>query len=95
VKPYVCSECAEGFRTAAAFMSHKLVHLDFKEFCCNNTYDPVRFRLVNQSGFTGTREWVAVEPAGPYASLHLDPDITTPASHHSVFYRPKYWRQIF
>ena len=26
--------------------------------------------------------------AGPYANLHLDPDTTTPASHHSVFYRP-------
>ena len=25
--------------------------------------------------------------AGPYANLHLAPDITTPASHHSVFYR--------
>jgi len=23
--------------------------------------------------------------AGPYANLHLDPDTTTPASHHSVF----------
>jgi len=27
---------------------------------------------------------VAVASAGPYANLHLDPDITTPASHHSV-----------
>jgi len=31
---------------------------------------------------------VAVASAGPYANLHLDPDITMPASHHSVFYRP-------
>jgi len=30
------------------------------------------------------RQWVAVASAGPYASLHLDPDTTTPASHHSV-----------
>jgi len=26
--------------------------------------------------------------AGPYANLLLDPDTTTPASHHSIFYRP-------
>jgi len=26
-----------------------------------------------------------VESAGPYASLHLAPDRTMPASHHSVF----------
>jgi len=31
---------------------------------------------------------VAVASAGPYANLHLDPDTTMPASHHSVFYRP-------
>jgi len=31
---------------------------------------------------------VAVASAGPYANLYLDPDTTTPASHHSVFYRP-------
>jgi len=31
---------------------------------------------------------VAVTSAGPYTNLHLDPDTTTPASHHSVFYRP-------
>jgi len=30
---------------------------------------------------------VAVASARPYANLHLDPDTTTPASHHSVFYR--------
>jgi len=29
-----------------------------------------------------------VASAGPYANLHLDPDTTTPASHHSVFHRP-------
>jgi len=29
----------------------------------------------------------AVASAGPYAKLHLDPDTTMPASHHSVFYR--------
>jgi len=28
---------------------------------------------------------VAVVPAGPYASLHLAPEITTPAPHHSRF----------
>jgi len=28
-----------------------------------------------------------VASAGPYANLYLDPDTTTPASHHSVFYR--------
>jgi len=26
--------------------------------------------------------------AGPYANLHLDPDTTMPAFHHSDFYRP-------
>jgi len=26
-------------------------------------------------------------PAVPYADLHFAPDITMPASHHSVFYR--------
>jgi len=31
---------------------------------------------------------VAVASAGPYASLHLAPEITTPAPHNSVFYRP-------
>ena len=32
---------------------------------------------------------MAVASAGPYASAHLDPDkITTPAPHHSDFYRP-------
>ena len=31
---------------------------------------------------------MAVASTGPYANLPLDPDITTPASHHSVFYRP-------
>ena len=31
---------------------------------------------------------MAVASAGPYANLHLAPQITTPASHHSVFYRP-------
>jgi len=31
------------------------------------------------------REWVAVASAGPYANLHLDPDITTPAPHYSYF----------
>ena len=31
---------------------------------------------------------MTVASAGPYANLHLDPDTTTPASHHSVFYRP-------
>jgi len=25
--------------------------------------------------------------AGPYYNLHLATDITTPASHHSIFYR--------
>jgi len=30
---------------------------------------------------------VAVASAGPYASLHLAPEITTPAPHYSVFYR--------
>jgi len=30
---------------------------------------------------------MAEASAAPYANLHLDPDITTPASHHSVFYR--------
>ena len=49
------------------------------------------------------RYWMAVASAAPYANLQLDPDTTTPASHHSVFYRPhalpvtqptasKYWR---
>jgi len=28
---------------------------------------------------------VTVAPAGPYANLHLNPDITMPASHNSVF----------
>jgi len=33
------------------------------------------------------RYWVAVASAGPYANLHLKPrHVTTPASHHSVFY---------
>jgi len=31
---------------------------------------------------------MALASAGPYANLHLDPDTTTPASYHSVFYRP-------
>ena len=31
---------------------------------------------------------MAVASAGPYASLHLATDITTPAPHHSVFYMP-------
>jgi len=31
---------------------------------------------------------VAVAPTAPYANLHLETDITMPASHHSVFYRP-------
>jgi len=31
---------------------------------------------------------VAVALAGPYASLHLAPDITMPAPHNSIFYRP-------
>ena len=31
---------------------------------------------------------MAVASAGPYASLHLAPDITMPVPHHSVFYRP-------
>jgi len=31
---------------------------------------------------------MAVASAGPYANLHIDPDTTMPASHHSVFYRP-------
>ena len=30
---------------------------------------------------------MAVASAGPYANLHLHPDTTTPASHHSVFDR--------
>jgi len=30
---------------------------------------------------------VAVASDEPYANLHLDP-VTTPASHHSDFYRP-------
>ena len=37
-----------------------------------------------------TEATVAVASAGPYASLHLTPDsrqTTTPAPHHSVFYR--------
>ena len=34
------------------------------------------------------QEIVAVTSAGRYANLHLDPDITMQASHHSVFYRP-------
>jgi len=44
--------------------------------------------------------------ARPYASLHLALDITTPAPHHSVFYRPdalpaaqptvsKHWRNQY
>jgi len=32
-------------------------------------------RKINQSGFTGARD--AVASAGPYASLHIDPDTTT------------------
>ena len=40
----------------------------------------------NQSGFySNNRQWVAVASAGPYASLHLAPDTTTPAPHRSVF----------
>ena len=42
---------------------------------------------------------MAVVSAEPYANLHLDTDTTTPASHHSVLYRPdvqptasKHWR---
>ena len=31
---------------------------------------------------------MAVASAGPYAILHLSRQITTPAPHHSVFYRP-------
>jgi len=31
------------------------------------------------------RQRVAVASAWPYANLHLDPDTTMPASHHSVF----------
>jgi len=27
---------------------------------------------------------MAVASAGPYANLQLDPDTTTPASHHSI-----------
>ena len=44
----------------------------------------------NQSGFyRSKRQWMAVASAGPYASLHLTPrQVTTPAPHHSVFYRP-------
>jgi len=30
---------------------------------------------------------VAIASAGPHANLHLDPDITTPAPHHSVFFQ--------
>jgi len=48
---------------------------------------------------------VNVASAGPYASLHCSRQITTPAPHHSVFYRPdalpaaqptasKHWRQL-
>jgi len=50
------------------------------------------------------RQWVAVASAGQYASLYLI-QITTPTSHHSVFYRPdalpaaqppesKHWRTV-
>ena len=46
-------------------------------------------RKVNQSGFYWSkRQWVAAASAGPYASLHLAPNDTMPAPHHSVFYRP-------
>ena len=45
----------------------------------------------NQSGFYWSkRQWVAVASAGTYASLHAPccRQITMPALHHSVFYRP-------
>ena len=55
--------------------------------------------------FTGAREWVAVASAGPYASAPRSKQITMPAPHCSVFYRPdalpaaqptasKHWRVI-
>ena len=31
---------------------------------------------------------MAVASAGPYASLHFAPQITTPVPHHYVFHRP-------
>jgi len=34
VKPYVCSECPKRFCTAAELRSHRLVHSDYKQFCC-------------------------------------------------------------
>jgi len=33
--------------------------------------------------FTGARQWVAVEPTGPYASLHLAPD-RQPRQHPTI-----------
>jgi len=48
---------------------------------------PERLTILD---FTGTRDdGVAVASAGPYANhSHLAPEITTPAPHHSFFFRP-------
>ena len=34
VKPYVCSECLKRFCTSYELRSHRLVHSDFRQFCC-------------------------------------------------------------
>ena len=59
---------------------------------------------TNSGFYWSKRQWVAVASAVPYASLHLAQEITMPAPHHLVFYRPdalpaaqptasKHWRQ--
>ena len=34
VKPYVCIECPKCFCTACDLRSHRVVHSDYKQFCC-------------------------------------------------------------
>jgi len=53
--------------------------LYYSASCSKNQEDKTNLNLLEQE---------IVATAGPYANLHLDPDTTKPASHHSVFYRP-------
>jgi len=57
--------------------THTHTHIRLTAFVRDYSGEPVPERQ-NQSGFYWRkRQWVAVAPAGPYASLHLAPDKKT------------------
>ena len=87
--PYSSGLCTD-WRVQKPEITHTHTHTHLTTLCPGLHGWASTRKVKNQSGFYWSkRQWVAVESAGPYCkSAPHSRQITTPAPHHSVFYRP-------